>query len=301
MQLYIISYLVTICFWIWIIMKYDKFEREPIKSILFVFIVGGFISSLAAGLFNTLFLLLLDSHAAYESFRELSIGKSMLFFGFVGINEEFFKAAATVLLIRKMKAFNEPADALVYAMTVAFGFSVFENFDYTARFGLVNFYVRQFNAVPLHIGLAAIWGIGIAKAKFLHQGTYFGTMLPYILVAGFIHFVYNFSPQLISSTVLSLLLPCVIAFFLIRFAIRKLKRYSEDGPFSNKLICRHCNTQNSLYSRSCNNCGEKFEFEFYRQCSGCGAKVDLQASICPHCLAGIVDDNNADVLPNSPH
>ncbi len=300
MLLYIISYLITICFWIWIIMKYDKFEREPIKTILFVFIIGGFISSLSGGLFNTLFLLLIDSQAAQITFHGLSTGKLMLFFAFVGINEEFLKAAATVLLVRKMKAFNEPADALVYAMSVAFGFSVFENFDYTARFGIGVFYIRQFNAVPLHIGLAAIWGIGFAKAKFLHQGSYLRTMMPYILIAGFIHFAYNFAPQLISSPIFRLLLPSVIAFLIIRFAIRNLKRYSEDGPFSNKLFCRHCNTQNSLYSKSCNNCGEKFEFEFYRQCSGCGAKVDLVASTCTNCGVELAAENTSDVQHISP-
>jgi len=295
MQLYIISYLVSITFWIWVIMKYDKFEREPIKTILFVFIIGGFISSLAAGLFNTLFLLLLDSNSAHESFRELSIGKSMLFFAFVGFNEEFFKAAATVLLIRKMKAFNEPADALVYAMSVALGFSVFENIDYTARFGLGTFYIRQFNAVPLHIGLAAIWGIGIAKARFLHQGSYLKTMMPYILVAGLFHFIYNFTPQLISSPVLSLLFPSVMAYFIIRFAIRKLKRYSEDGPFSNHLYCRNCNTANPLTASVCKNCGEKFQLEFYKQCPNCSAKVDLKASNCNNCWAMLDEENTNDV------
>lgn len=290
MQLYIISYLVSICFWIWIIMKYDKFEHEPLKSILFAFFTGGLISSLTAGIFNALFSILIDFRFAPGGFGEMNIGKSMLFFAFVGFNEEFFKAAATVLLIRKMKGFNEPADALVYAMSVAFGFSVFENIGYTMKLGLVSFYIRQFNAVPLHIGLAAIWGIGIAKTRFLHQGKYLKTMFPYIMVAGLIHFIYNFTPQLMFNPWLSLLLPTVIAFFLIRFAIRKLKRYSEDGPFSNQLYCRHCNTPNSLYAKVCKNCGEKFHLEFYQQCTSCGKKVDIQASICSNCGAELVQN-----------
>lgn len=283
MQLYLISYLISICFWLWIIMKYDKFEREPLKSVLFAHIVGGLISSLPAGLFNSLFSGLIDYQFAPGTAVDRSIGKSMLFFAFVGFNEELFKSAATVLLIRKMKAFNEPADALVYAMSVAFGFSVFENIDYTLKLGLVSFYIRQFNAVPLHIGLAAIWGIGIAKAKFLHQGKYWIIMFPYILIAALIHFIYNFAPPLMFNPILSLLLPSIVAFFLIKFGIRTLKRYSEDGPFSNLLYCRHCNTPNSLYAKVCKNCGEKFHLEFYRHCSNCGTKVDLQASICSNC------------------
>jgi RsiW-degrading membrane proteinase PrsW (M82 family) len=290
MQLYLISYLVSICFWLWIIMKYDKFEREPLKSVLFAFIIGGLISSLPAGLFNSLFSGLIDYRFAPGTAVDRSIGKSMLFFAFVGFNEEFFKAAATVLLIRKMKDFNEPADALVYAMSVAFGFSVFENIEYTLNLGLTAFYIRQFNAVPLHIGLASIWGTGIAKARFLHQGKYWITMLPYIMIAAFLHFIYNFSPRIILNPILSLLLSTLIAFLLIRVAVRKLKRYSEDGPFSNRLFCRHCNTPNLVYARVCNRCGEKFQFEFYRHCSNCGTKVDRQATTCSNCGAELLPE-----------
>jgi len=86
----------------------------------------------------------------------------------VGLNEEFFKAFAAVILLRRLKDFNEPADALVYSMTVALGFAMLENIEYVPRYGFFSVYVRQFNAVPLHLGLAAIWGMGIAKAKFLN-------------------------------------------------------------------------------------------------------------------------------------
>lgn len=290
MQLYLLSYLVSICFWLWIIMKYDKFEREPLKSVIYAFVIGGLISSLPAGLFNTLFSWLIDYQFAPGTFVDRSVEKSALFFAFVGFNEEFFKAAATVFLIRKMKDFNEPADALVYAMSVAFGFSVFENIEYTLNLGLTAFYIRQFNAVPLHIGLAAIWGTGIAKARFLQQGKYWITLLPYILIAAFLHFIYNFSPNLIPNPILGLLLSTLIAFLLIRLAIRKLKRYSEDGPFSNLLICRHCNSYNQVYARACQNCGEKFQFEFYRQCSNCGTKVYRQSTTCSNCGAELLPE-----------
>jgi len=189
----------------------------------------------------------------------------------------------TLFLIRKMKDFDEPADALVYAMTVAFGFSVFENIDYTLRLGIASFYVRQFNAVPLHIGLAAIWGIGLAKAKFLHRGKYKLTMLPYILGAAFLHFVYNFAPNLIENAVLSILIPFAIALYLLKFALHKIKQYSEDGPYSNQLYCRHCNTPNLLIAKVCKNCGEKFHLEFYDLCENCNTKVDKEAKFCPNC------------------
>lgn len=283
MQFYIISYLVSIVFWIWMIMKYDKFEREPLRQVLFMFVIGGLISSFPAGIFNQFFDYLIDYQFGSGHGLENGVGKSMVFYGFVGINEEFCKALATVWLIRKSRDFNEPVDALVYSMTVAFGFSLFENIDYTLRLGIASFFIRQLNAVPLHIGLAAIWGIGLAKAKFLHRGKYLVTMAPYILGAAFLHFVYNFAPDLIGNPILRFMVPFVIAFFLIKFALHKIRQYAEDGPFSNQLYCRHCDTPNLLIARVCKNCGEKFHLEFYDLCENCNTKVDKDAKFCPSC------------------
>ena len=283
MQLYIISYLITIIFWLWIIMKYDKFEHEPIKVILFLFLVGGLISVIPAGILNTLFHLLTNHYSESRLIHISGIEKSRLIFGFAGFSEETLKAIATVILVRKMKDFNEPADALVYAMTVAFGFAVIENIDYTLRFGLTNFLLRQFNAVPLHVGLAAIWGIGIARAKFLNQGKYLLSVLPYVLLAIVIHSTYNIISTLIQGSIITFIILSAIAFSLIWFATRKVRRFAEDGPFSNRLFCHSCNTVNFPFEKHCKNCGQPFDLEFYTLCPECNMKVIQSASSCPNC------------------
>ena len=289
MQPYIISFVLSIVFWIWVILKYDRFEREPLKLVILIFVIGGLLSCIPAGIFNHLFSVIIGYDFKAGGGYPSGISKSLLFFAFVGLNEEFWKAMVTIWLIRKMVNFNEPADALVYAMTVAFGFSVYENIEYTMNLGLGAFYFRQFTAVPLHVGLAAIWGIGIAKARYLHHNRYLPVIVPYILGAAFLHFVYNFSPQLFDNIAINLLIPCFIAFIVIRFAIKKMIQYAEDGPFSDRLYCRHCNTPNLLIARNCKNCGEKFHFEFYELCPDCNTKVDKECKFCPKCgtqLAG---------------
>lgn len=285
MLIVLFSILLSIIFWLWIIMKYDKFEHEPLKSILFVFVIGGLISSIPAGIFNQIFLSIANHYFYIGLAENFNFEKSHLFYGFVGINEEAIKATATILLIRKMKDFNEPADALVYAMTVAFGFALFENMIYSMNYGFITFYIRQFNAVPMHIGLAAIWGIGIAKARFLHDGKYLLVVAPYILIAASLHAVYNISTTLIPGSFLTFIILAVCAFFLIRFATRKIKRYAEDGPFSNRLFCHYCNTINFPFERCCKNCGHKFDLEFYVLCHNCNVKVIKNAPSCPKCGA----------------
>jgi RsiW-degrading membrane proteinase PrsW (M82 family)/ribosomal protein L40E len=283
MTIYIISFLLTILFWLWIILKYDRFEREPLKTVVFVFVIGGLISIIPAAILNYMAGQMIQYQSENGFTRTYDMDKVFVFFGFVGINEEFWKVAATVLLVRKMKAFNEPADALVYAMTVAFGFSVIENIEYTLKLGLAGFFIRQLNAVPLHIGLAAIWGVGIAKAKFINHGKYFLTLIPYLLLAAFLHFIYNMSTVLDIYPALNLIIPSIIAYFLIRFAIKKIRRYSQDGPFSNRLYCHHCNTVNFPDARICKKCGQAFKLEFYELCSDCNSRVPKQALSCPKC------------------
>jgi ribosomal protein L40E len=79
----------------------------------------------------------------------------------------------------------------------------------------------------------------------------------------------------------------VHCFFLIRFAIKKVRRYSEDGPFSNRLFCHHCNTENFPYEKVCKKCGQKFQMEFYILCQGCNARVSKTVQSCLKCGAEI--------------
>lgn len=285
MSFTIISFLISIIFWLWIIRKYDRFEREPLKTILLFLILGGLISMLPAGLFNLLFGEIINYDFDPAAMEYTGLDKLLWLYGFVGINEEFWKAMATVLLIRRLKNFNEPADALVYSLTVAFGFSVFENIDYTAKLGTMTFFIRQFNAVPLHIGLAAIWGIGIARAKFIKKGNYLSVLIPYLLLAGFLHFIYNISATYFFTGIFGLIIPSVLAIFLIAYAVRKIKRYSEEGPFSGVLICHHCQTLNATDAHICRQCGQEIELEFYNLCDSCNARVSKNAGTCPKCGA----------------
>ena len=231
MPLFAISLFINILFWIYIIRKYDRFEREPFMTVLGVMLAGGFMSSLPAGLLNHFVGSVLGYNHEHWMNDGLNLQKIMLFYGFVGLNEEFLKAAVTIILVRNLKQFNEPADALVYSMSVALGFSAFENVQYMLDYGYLTFVVRQFNAVPLHIGLAAIWGVGIAKAKYLYTGRYFSIVVFYVLFAAFIHGLYNVMASWAQFPFLGLLLNSGIGLAMIVLATRLVKKYAESGPF----------------------------------------------------------------------
>lgn len=168
-------------------------------------------------------------------------------------------------------------------MTVALGFAMLKNIEYVIRYGFLSLYVRQFNAVPLHLGLAAIWGMGIAKAKFLNGGKYARTPVPYMALAGFLHFVYNIAIVLPVNPLVKLLIPTLLAIYLIRHAVKRIRHYSEDGPFSTILVCRNCNTPNQPHARNCKNCSQPLELKFYDICETCNHRIIKDAEGCVKC------------------
>ena len=150
----LLSVVVSGGIWLRFLYQYDRVEPEPILVLLRIVVIGGLVSTFIAGTINSLFSSLSGIPISSES---LSFKKSLILSTFVGFNEEIVKAVVTVWLVKNLKDLDEPIDAVIYATAVGLGFSVFENFQYTTEHGLFNLVLRSFTAMPLHIGLAAIW------------------------------------------------------------------------------------------------------------------------------------------------
>ena len=56
---------------------------------------------------------------------------------------------------------------MIYAMTVALGFAALENIEYVIRFGAGVLVARALFSMPIHLACAAIWGYGLARARFI--------------------------------------------------------------------------------------------------------------------------------------
>ncbi len=219
--------------WLYLIYRYDKYEPEPVLVLLAVGILGGIISSIPAALFNGIAGYLTGAERMLDSGITGSavVPQYFRFAMFVGFNEEFWKAAATVLLVKKLKDFNEPIDGLIYSMSVALGFAALENIEYTMAGGMFNLVLRSLTAVPMHIGLAAIWGAGISRAKYLKGGRYFSTLVPYVVTAALVHALYNFIQFVMPPNIYLLPVAMVFALVLTASAARRLKKYQRLSPF----------------------------------------------------------------------
>ena len=271
--------------WLYLIYRYDRFEPEPVKYVLLIGAFGGLMSTVPAALLNNIAASVLGivDFIYNVSGAEASARSIFFFSAFVGFNEEFWKAFIAVMILKRFKQFNEPIDALIYSMSIALGFAAFENISYTVAGGFGTLFVRSFTSVPLHAGLASIWGSGIARAKYENDGRYFRTLIPYVAAASVIHALYNFIQFINSDNPVSLIIALIFAFFIISYAAGKLRHFRKESPFRGSGLCPQCGTLNSYFARYCKNCGSYIMTDYYSLCESCGARNRKGRQTCRHC------------------
>lgn len=101
---------------------------------------------------------------------------SALFLVFVAVIEEFVKAGAFILIVRRFEgAFNQVVDGIVYAAFIGIGFAFAENIYYFTRaieaFQLSGnfmavFSIRSFGTMLAHTLFTGLFGFYFAKAYF---------------------------------------------------------------------------------------------------------------------------------------
>ncbi len=139
----------------------DKYEKEPIRLLLFALIVGGL--TVIPILFLEQFL---------SSFTTLFYGlmaTAWKAFVVAAFSEELFKYIALYLLIWKSPEFNEKFDGIVYATYVSLGFAAVENVLYVMEGGLTTGVMRAITAVPAHAIFGITMGFYFGLAKFYEK------------------------------------------------------------------------------------------------------------------------------------
>jgi RsiW-degrading membrane proteinase PrsW (M82 family) len=182
--------------WLSYIRYQDRAAPEPMHLVAFVFFLG-MAATLPASFGNNLLERVLS-----QDFSPLmkSIGfdflsnealtvlfKFLLFFLIIGPIEELSKFLVVRLSIYYHPEFNEPIDALVYCAAAALGFASFENVLYALQEGHEVLYLRALLSVPGHLLFSAIWGFGLARAKFAGKSVF-----PSLFLAAFLHGLYDF-------------------------------------------------------------------------------------------------------------
>lgn len=270
--------------WLWMLRLYDRVEPESIWDLVQVGIIGGGISVVVSVALNETARHLLNiTGDIFAGPSVVEPAQLLLFALFVGFNEEICKAVSTVYVTRYLGDLNEPIDAMIYAMTVGLGFAALENVSYALRFGNDILLMRLIWPVLAHMAYAAVWGYGLARARFVRpQINKAYVMAPLVFMAALVHAIANFL-LFLQGTITALISLAALA-VLSYVAHAHLNELEAESPFLLPGECPVCRHRNSPRASRCANCGEPLQrTEIFRTCP-CGltripARMD-QCAVC---------------------
>ena len=192
----ILGFLPMIIFSI-IIYRLDRYEKEPVKLLVFVFLWGAIVSAGGAFIINTLFgagVYLLSGSEIAANFSVTSI--------IAPVSEEVLKGFAILIVFLVFHdEFDSILDGIIYGAVTALGFAATENAQYIFNLGyLVNSweglaqlaFVRIILVGWQHPFYTAFTGIGLAAARISKNNfVKFFTPLLGLIAAIFVHSFHN--------------------------------------------------------------------------------------------------------------
>jgi RsiW-degrading membrane proteinase PrsW (M82 family) len=116
--------------WLWYFYRLDRYEPEPLRTILKVFL-GGILLVLPAGLLEKLWRPQIAASFQQEDWRSYLA----LAFLVVAVIEEGLKTGFLWWLLGKERELNEPVDGVIYGITLGLGFASLENLLWANLFG----------------------------------------------------------------------------------------------------------------------------------------------------------------------
>ena len=214
-----LSFLPPLLYTIWIRNR-ERYHREQWKPIFLCFLWGATIAVVAAFILEVIF----ELPFAYSS-SDAEMTPFLAAVVIAPIIEEFTKPLALRLKTVRYNL-DELEDGLIYGAVAGLGFSATENLLYGYSFlseGIVAFLVlmaiRSFGGCLLHASATALTGYGYGKTVMKHSSL-FG-VLPYFILAIFLHGFYNF---LVSYELVGVISGLFLAFLFVIIAITMVRK-----------------------------------------------------------------------------
>jgi len=199
----------------------DKVEKEP-PGLIARIILLGVLSCVIAGYLERFESQFLPQYP--KGSLEYALTTAFCLAAFV---EEIVKFLAMKIGSWNYSGFNYRFDGIVYGVSSAVGFAIYENLLYVGTYGLQTAIVRAFTAIPLHAFCGVFMGVFYAyskKASILgKKGASAGFTLLALIVPMLIHGTYDTFAFLGNNGTLQLLIFVVI---LYAVAITTIKRMS---------------------------------------------------------------------------
>ena len=201
--------------------KKDKVEKEPVGLIIKIILLG-VLSCFAAAYLEMFESQFLPQYP--QGSLEYALTTS---FCMAALVEEIVKFLAMKIGSWRYPGFNYRFDGIVYGVSAAVGFAIYENINYVAMYGLQTAIVRAFTAIPLHAFCGVFMGVIYSyskKASILgNRGASIGYTLLALLVPMPIQGTYDTFAFLGEQGTIPLLIFVVILYIA---AISTIKRMS---------------------------------------------------------------------------
>ena len=205
------------------IYRQDKYEKEPIKTLMLTFFGGMIAIPIALVLVGVIDAFHFSNTIFYAAFIE------------AGFPEELSKFVILFLFIWWNKNFNEHMDGIVYATFVSLGFACIENMIYVFSGGLGTGIMRALISVPGHFLFGVLMGYFFSLAKFSGKGKA-GYLLLSILVPACVHGLFDWLLMATSELNTGLVLLIFFLFiigdvFLWIVGVKSIRKHRENSPF----------------------------------------------------------------------
>lgn len=210
-------------FWVGYLYYKDAFRREPIANLLEAFGLGFLSGFLCWGFYE-----ILTDLGLPINFQAALLGRSRLEFllyciGTIGVVEEVFKLLPFLLILRRIKAFDEKIDGIIYASVLAVGFASFENLGYLTEMSGFALVGRAFASPLTHAVFASIWGYLIGSATVLRRPV-FPAAVRGIFLSAVVHGLFDFLTVSPTRRLLSALLILIVWVWQLRLLERERRR-----------------------------------------------------------------------------
>jgi len=225
-MLIIFAFLPPIIYTVWI-RNTEKYNRERWISIFFCFLWGATIAIIAA-----IILELILNISLTTSITDPNILALTMVIIIAPIVEEFTKPLALRLKTVK-RELDELEDGLIYGAVAGLGFSATENLLYgwsfleeSFMYFLILISIRSFGACLLHASATALTGYGYGK--HIMRRTSILRVLPYFILAIFVHALYNSLLSFdIYGALAGLIIALLLSLVLISIVRNKIKRLDK--------------------------------------------------------------------------
>ncbi|EDS78605.1 PrsW family intramembrane metalloprotease [Clostridium massiliodielmoense] len=206
----------------------DRYDKEPIKTLIKVLILGAI--SVIPTILVEKFLVSLNYFSGLLK---------IVFNAFIiaGLTEEFFKREVVLRSVFKKQVFNEKLDGIIYCSFSALGFATVENIMYVVFDVSPSYYVglyRGIFSVPAHLLFAVTMGYYISLSKFSNNRDLKKKFLKKsLLVPAVFHGIFDFILMSQNMFLAILFLPFVAYLWLIN--LKKLNKYYLESKKENEL------------------------------------------------------------------